>query len=174
MTARVAERFIWAVEVLDPQPANRLLEIGCGQGVAVSLICKTLSGGSIVAIDRSQAMIDRAKRRNREYVDDGTARFQTVALKDADFGDARFDKVFAVNVRLFAADAEDVASALRRALEPSGALYLVQQHPSAGRTSAATEELKVGLRRNGFSIREERSKGADASSLTCIVAGGWS
>ena len=72
-----AERFLWTVQVLDPQPADRLLEIGRGQGVAVSLICEALSGGSIVAIDRSQAMIDRATRRNREYVDAGTAVFET-------------------------------------------------------------------------------------------------
>jgi protein-L-isoaspartate O-methyltransferase len=51
----VAERFEWAVEVIDPAPSQRLLEIGCGQGVAVSLIAPLLSTGSITAIDRSKA-----------------------------------------------------------------------------------------------------------------------
>jgi hypothetical protein len=55
MTERVAERFRWAVETLDPAPSDRLLEIGCGPGVAVSLICETLSTGTITAIDRSKA-----------------------------------------------------------------------------------------------------------------------
>ncbi|MGH3030315.1 MAG: class I SAM-dependent methyltransferase [Gaiellaceae bacterium] len=73
MTERVAERFRWAVETLDPAPSDRLLEIGCGHGVAVSLICRTLSAGTIVAIDRSKSMINQAARRNREHVAEGRA-----------------------------------------------------------------------------------------------------
>ena len=35
----VPERVAWAVEMLDIAPDDRLLEIGCGAGQAVSLIC---------------------------------------------------------------------------------------------------------------------------------------
>ena len=41
-------RLRWAVSCLDVQPADRLLEIGCGHGVAVSLVCDGLDGGQIV------------------------------------------------------------------------------------------------------------------------------
>jgi ubiquinone/menaquinone biosynthesis C-methylase UbiE len=43
--------------------SERLLEIGCGQGLAVSLLCESASIGSITAIDRSKPMIDQAVRR---------------------------------------------------------------------------------------------------------------
>lgn len=106
----IAERFRWAVEKLDVAPSDRVLEIGCGPGVAVSLICETLSLGRIVAIDRSNTMVDQAVRRNRKHVDEGRAAFKAVALNDATFEDERFDKVFAINVRLFPSGGHDRGS----------------------------------------------------------------
>jgi SAM-dependent methyltransferase len=170
VSERVAERLVWAVETLAVRPSDRLLEIGCGHGVAVSLVCRSLESGSIAAVDRSRPMIDRAVRRNREHVEAGKAVFQAAELTKADFGGERFDKVFAVNVRLLRADGAREAAALRRLLEPRGALYLFQQHPSARRTRAVTDELRASLEQNGFVVREVLSKGAGDSAMTCIVA----
>jgi SAM-dependent methyltransferase len=148
-----------------------LLEIGCGHGVAVSLVCDSLRGGSITAIDRSPAMIARAARRNQAHIDAGRAVFEAVALKNADFGQARFDKVFAVNVRLFRANAAEEAEGLRRLLKPRGALYLFQHHPTARRTRAVTGELTLALDHNGFTVREVLTTGVRAASMACILAG---
>jgi SAM-dependent methyltransferase len=168
MSQPVAERFGWAVEVLDPAPADRLLEIGCGPGVAVSLICPRLSGGTIVAIDRSRPMIDRAVRRNARCVEKGRASFEAVGLSEADFRGAQFDTAFAINVRLFRADASRELDVLRQALKPTGALF--QQHPSAGRTRAVTEELRAALTTNEFVVRDVRSTASGDSTMSCIVA----
>jgi SAM-dependent methyltransferase len=166
-----AQRLRWAVETLDPAPSDRLLEIGCGAGVAISLICERLSRGTIVGLDRSSPMIAQAQRRNRVYVDAGRAAFHAVALADAELGDERFDKVFAVNARLFRADAAREADVLRRALAPQGVLYLFQQHPSAERTRAVTDELTAALERASFAVRNVTTRGAGASTMTCIVGG---
>jgi SAM-dependent methyltransferase len=167
-----AERLRWAVETLDPAPSDRLLEIGCGAGVAISLICERRAGGTIVGLDRSRPMIAQAERRNRVHVDAGLVAFHAVALADAELGDDRFDKVFAVNVRLFRADAAREADVLRRALAPLGALYLFQQHPSAGRTRAVTAELTAALERADFAVRNVMTRGGGPAATTCIV-GGW-
>jgi cyclopropane fatty-acyl-phospholipid synthase-like methyltransferase len=170
MTEEVPERFLWAAEMLDVQPSDRLLEIGCGHGAAVSLICKSLSSAPIIAIDRSPSMIAQAIRRNLANIEAGKVVFKAFALADADFGGVRFDKVFAINVGLFRTHAVREAVVLRRALKPRGALYLFQQHPSAARTRVVTYDLSGALERNGFTIRTVLAKGAGASSMTCIVA----
>ena len=90
MASKPSERFVWAVDTLALDPADRVLEVGCGHGVAVSLVCERLTSGRITAIDRTKKMIEMAARRNREHVAAGRAVLKTAALEKADFGDERF------------------------------------------------------------------------------------
>jgi protein-L-isoaspartate O-methyltransferase len=50
---RVPERITWAVEQLDLAPTHRVLEFGCGPGVAAALVAERVTEGSLLAIDRS-------------------------------------------------------------------------------------------------------------------------
>jgi ubiquinone/menaquinone biosynthesis C-methylase UbiE len=80
------------------QPGDRVLELGCGHGVAASLVCERLTGGGhLTAIDRSQKMVEAASARNAEHVAGGRATFICTTFEDADFGDAHFDKVFGIH-----------------------------------------------------------------------------
>lgn len=85
MTAKmnVPERLRWAVEVLDVDPNDQIMEIGCGHGVAAALICEQLTTGRLVAIDRSDKMITVASERNRDCIDAGKAAFHTLELLTA-------------------------------------------------------------------------------------------
>src|SRR5919108_53427 len=120
MAGKASERVVLAVDTLEVRPADRLLEVGCGQGVAVSLVCERLTTGTITAIDRSPKMIEMATRRNREHVEAGKAVLEAVALEDADLGDRHFDKVFAFNVASFWQQPEAALGAVREHLARDG------------------------------------------------------
>ena len=119
MAGKASERFVWAVDTLEVRPADRLLEVGCAHGVAVSLVCERLTTGTITAIDRSPKMIEMATRRNRAHVDAGRAVLEAIALEDADLGDRRFDVVFAFNVAPFWQQPDAALGAVREHLELS-------------------------------------------------------
>ncbi|MGZ6869678.1 MAG: class I SAM-dependent methyltransferase [Frankiaceae bacterium] len=68
--SRASDQVRWAVDCLDVRPSDRLLALGCGHGVAVS-VCERLDSGHTVAVDRSPKMTDAARRRNREHITHG-------------------------------------------------------------------------------------------------------
>jgi cyclopropane fatty-acyl-phospholipid synthase-like methyltransferase len=170
MTADVAERLAWAVEMMQVQPDDRVLEIGCGAGVAVGLVCERLGAGRITAIDRSEAMTALASRRNREHVAAGKAVIRTAALHQLDAGGERFDRILAVNVGLFRAHAAKEAAALRRLLVPRGRLYLVHQPPIASKTERLAEETVRLLAEHGFRVREVLYREMEPAPAVCVIA----
>ena len=62
-TQQIPARIRWAVDLIDVQPNDNVLEIGCGPGYAAELICQRLETGKLFAIDRSESGVDRTKRR---------------------------------------------------------------------------------------------------------------
>src|SRR3954447_10324946 len=154
MAGKASQRFVWAVDTLEVRPAHRLLEVGYGHGVAVSLVCERLTTGTITAIDRSPKMIEMATRRNREHVDAGAGRLEAIALEDAELGDRRFDKVFAFNVAPFWQQPAAALGAVREHLARDGVVYLFwdARHSASGRARDLGNELADRLREGGFSV----------------------
>jgi cyclopropane fatty-acyl-phospholipid synthase-like methyltransferase len=171
MAEKAAERLVWAVETLAVQPADRLLEIGCGHGVAVSLVCPHLAGGRITAIDRSPKMIAMAQQRNAACIAAGTATFQTLALHDADFGERQFDKIFAIHVGVFLRGQPGRELAIiKRHLAPAGRFHLVYQPLQPEQAGAVTEQLASVLTEHGFRIRERLRQELTAGTVVCVIA----
>src|SRR4051795_1246888 len=154
MAGKASERFVWAVDTLEVDSADSLLGVGCGQGVAVSLVCERRTAGTITAIDRSPRMIEMATRRNREHVDAGRAALEAVALEDADLGDRRFDKIFAFNVAPFWLQPEAAFGAVREHVARDGALYLFwdARHAAPERARELGNELADRLHEGGLSV----------------------
>jgi cyclopropane fatty-acyl-phospholipid synthase-like methyltransferase len=163
-------RLVAAVDALDPQPSHRVLEVGCGAGVAVSLVCERLVDGHMVAIDRSPAMIRATERRNRAHVRSGRLRVETVALSDANFGDERFDRVLAVRVGGLVRQPGDDLAVLRRHLAPDGVVALFADGPTPDASATAQQEVLENLRRHGFQVVEAITRRAGPSTVAGVLA----
>jgi ubiquinone/menaquinone biosynthesis C-methylase UbiE len=101
-------------------PGERVLEVGCGSGVLVTLLAAAVGDGRIVAVDRSARMVAAAARRNRAAVDAGRVRLVAAPLVDADLGDERFDAVVASDVRAFWTPPAPEWGVVDRVLAPGG------------------------------------------------------
>lgn len=169
-TNTVPERVAWAVELLDVAPDDRLLEIGCGAGQAVSLICAQLDTGVITAIDRSALMIALALQRNHGHIVAGKARLEAVALEEAKFGDARFTKVFAFNVNVFERRPAHALDVIRGLLLPSGGLYRFFQPPRTDKTPRITARVAAQLQLNRFVVSKVETADLQPAPAVCLLA----
>jgi ubiquinone/menaquinone biosynthesis C-methylase UbiE len=163
-------RLRWAVDVLGVAPDDRVLEVGCGHGVAVSLVCERLDRGRITAIDRSPKMIETATRRNHAHA--GKARFIAAPLERADLGDETYDKVFAVHVAALHEPSEAL-DVVRRRLVPGGRLYLFSQAPGWKAPEAAAgfgERLATVLGEVGFDVEETLVEDVGPGFAAAVVA----
>ena len=118
----MSERLRAIVDGLGIRPGDRVLEIGCGHGVAATFVCERLDGGKLTAADRSPKMIAAAETRNARFVADGHAEFLVASLEDLDLGERRFDRIFAVRVGLFHREPERARALAERWLAPGGSL----------------------------------------------------
>ncbi len=125
----MSERLRAVVDDLDVRPDDRVLEIGCGHGVAATFVCERLDGGRLTAVDRSPKMIEAAERRNAEHVAAGRAEFIVAELEHLDLGERRFDRIFAVRVGLFHRDPERARALVEPWLAPGGTVTAVFDPP---------------------------------------------
>jgi cyclopropane fatty-acyl-phospholipid synthase-like methyltransferase len=166
LTGHVPQRLCWAVRVLDVAPGDHVLEIGCGPGVAVSLVCGQLAGGSITAIDRSATAIRRAAERAADHIASGKAVLHQVDLAALRLPGQRFSKIFAVNVNLFwARRADPEWRAITDHLRDDGVLHLFYETPGQEKAGQVASAVTAALNRHGFSAFTTHST---SPSLFCV------
>jgi SAM-dependent methyltransferase len=165
MVTSVPERVRWAVDVLDIQPNERLLEVGPGPGVAAALIGDRLVDGSLVAIDRSEVAVRRTVERNRTHLAAGKVVVRHGSLEDFEGGGGPFNKVFAINVNFFwTRDAAAELELIARILVPRGSVYLFFEAP----TETKAREI-AGLLRDKLRLAEFEASIKKAGAMVAIV-----
>jgi SAM-dependent methyltransferase len=107
-------------EMLDLQPEDELLDIGCGPGAF--LAAKAQRVRRVVGLDLSRVMLREAERRLADRIAAGTAQLVTGSAAELPFDDGEFSAVTAINAPVKHAEAF-------RVLRPGGRLVFVDPDP---------------------------------------------
>src|SRR5690349_1729942 len=144
----------WAVQLLDIAPTDRVIELGCGPGVAIAAIAARAVRGLVVGVDHSQVMIGQARRRNRAAIRAGRVRLIRTPVESLSISDGPFDAALAVNTVGMWPDPPARLRELARLLRPDGRIAVVSQPRCPGATAAtsaaAASELAGLLTEAGF------------------------
>ncbi len=166
-------RQAWAVESIAHAPDDHVLELGCGHGVAATLVCDRLTTGRYIGIDRSATMVARATDRNRHHVDTGRATFVRTSIAELATREP-VDVAFGIHVGVFLrADPRVELDVVRRHLRDGGRLCLSYQPLEPEAVDATIARLTSTLAANRFDVVDVAT-GAPASRpmLTVIATPG--
>ncbi|MFI5014273.1 MAG: class I SAM-dependent methyltransferase [Hyphomicrobiales bacterium] len=138
------DRNLWTVELLQLQPHHRVLEIGCGPGLALEACASKLSEGCAVGVDHSATMIGQANARLREAVKRGRVELRLEGLELLEQLERKpFDRIFSVNVVQFLPDKTAAFRSILAALASGGVAATTYQP----RNQAPTREDALRMAR---------------------------
>lgn len=167
----MSHRFIWTVELLPFAPSDRILEVGCGHGVALGLVGARLTGGTVTGVDRSAKMTAAAAKRNAAMIEAGRVRVRTASLHELDDAAGSFDLVYALNVASFWNEPARDLGATRRLFAPGGALCLSVQLPPFAKGGATwLADTTATLAAHGFTVTATHTANSDPYPVAAIFA----
>lgn len=149
------DRIRWTLSLLDLKPADRILEIGFGPGIAIELLSRDAAAGLIVGIDHSEVMVRQASRRNAAAIRNGRVILQVGSASAPPACAEPFDKIFTINSIHFWNEPVECLAGLRALLRPGGLIAVTIQPRSRSSSDATTrtigEEIVGNLVQAGFS-----------------------
>ena len=105
------------VGLFKPPRNARVLEVGCGRGVALPTLAQRLEPAELVGLDRDPELLAIAQARTG-----GVARLVEADAREMPFEDASFDLVFDFGTFFHTAGPEQMLSEIARVLAPGGTL----------------------------------------------------
>jgi phosphatidylethanolamine/phosphatidyl-N-methylethanolamine N-methyltransferase len=126
-----------ALERMDIQPGERVLEVGVGTGINLSLYPRTCQ---MTGIDFSSSMLEKARERAARG---GLRQMRLLQMDAADlkFADDTFDIVYAPYLISVVPDPVTVACEMRRVCRPGGRIIFLSHFLSANPLVSRVERL---------------------------------
>ncbi len=130
MTQKISQRLLEIVDALPLKNGIRVLEIGCGTGVAAREIANRIGNGKVLAIDRSQKSIGQAKKLSQTEINNGTLQFLQAKIEEFELPKQEQLYDFAFAIRVGALDGrhpeiqQEALTKIASALKTNGKLFI--------------------------------------------------
>ena len=154
-------RLLAAVDRLDPAPGWRVLEVGCGSGVALELLAARLPDGHVTGVDRSATAVARARQRLAARGAADRADVVQADLATCEPG-GPFDAVLAVNVNVFwTSTAEAEVRRLGALVRPGGVVLLGYEVPPGSDPGRVRAGASAAFGRHGWQVATASGDGLE-------------
>lgn len=130
MSQKISKRLLEIVDALPLKKGVRILEIGCGTGVAAREVVNRIDDIYVLAIDRSQKAIEQAKKISKTEIEKGKLNFIQFAIEDFELpeNEELFDFAFAIRVGALDGRHPEIEKQalenIRKVLKKNGKLFI--------------------------------------------------
>jgi SAM-dependent methyltransferase len=167
------ERNYWTVDLLNVQSGDRVIEIGCGPGVALEACLARARDGHVVGLDHSQTMLDQARASNAEAGREGRLELLLGSFEDLPLAAGSFDKVCSANVVQFFPDRAAAFRKIYSVLKPKGVAattYMPRgKNPSRANSLNMAEEIRRHMEAAGFANVRTEELPLDPAPAVCVI-----
>ncbi|MBC9797495.1 class I SAM-dependent methyltransferase [Sinomicrobium weinanense] len=99
MAQKISNRLAEIVDALPLKNGIRVLEVGCGTGLAAREIVNRVENGYVLAVDRSPKAIAQATKNAQKEIEKGALKFVQAKIEALELpGEEPFDFAFAIRV----------------------------------------------------------------------------
>lgn len=138
----VAELGGAALDLLDPQPGERILDVGCGEGALTRKIVER--GATVVGVDNSESMVEAARAAGLDA--------RQLAAEDMMF-EGEFDAAFSNAALHWVLEKEKAAAAIFRSLKPGG--RFAGEMGGSGNIAILRAGIRAELQERGYPVPAE-------------------
>ena len=117
----------WALDYLDFDSSDNVLDIGCGGGATLARLAGRMGEGSgrVTGVDHSEVACAESRELNAAEIEAGRIRVVCASVVDLPFADASFDVVTTIESFYFWPEPEKSLAEVRRVLARGGRFLLV-------------------------------------------------
>jgi len=122
----------WALSKLPLERCERILDIGCGGGMLISLLNERFADAEIYGIDISEESVDMAKKVNSDIVREGRCHITLDSVSDIPYENVSFDLVTAFETYFFWPDLRNDLKEATSKVKKGGYIVIVSEtypHP---------------------------------------------
>ena len=165
-------RVRWAVSLLELQPHDRVLDVGCGPGYSTGIIARQVTQGFVVGLDRSELMTAMAQRRLRSHLASRRVMLVCAEAQDLPKFDVTFDKVASIDAFRIEENPSATLRHLRARMTPGGRIAMVvSPHERNASAQVLGGRVAESLRAAGFERPEPHfNRSLSRAPAVCVTA----
>jgi ubiquinone/menaquinone biosynthesis C-methylase UbiE len=110
------------IALMNIQPKDRILDLGCGTGWASRRLARMASAGEVVGLDVADEMLHRAEEASSDF---NNIRYVWGSAENIPALDSLFTKVLSVESFYYYADQNKALRELKRVMAPGGQLFIL-------------------------------------------------
>ncbi|MBI3611197.1 MAG: class I SAM-dependent methyltransferase [Nitrospirae bacterium] len=168
-----------ALQLMNLQPEDKVLEIGCGHGRTIAQAVAKTPQGFVAGLDISETMVQMATRHNRRWIKEGRVEIKHGNSISIPYPDCYFDRVFSVHTIYFWSNPINDLREIKRVMKKDSCLILgfkpkeekvAAEFPSSIYKFYSTDEVVLIMETAGYEHVQIIDSPASARNVLFAIA----